>query len=104
MRGSDQRSGELFSYVDLEKRVRPDHPLHANMTPLSMNGIRRHNEWHGKLSAQDGGLTEPEIDCSRWTLTNNSARLPSGGPFHDYPAVGRHNRLKNHAEAQGVEG
>ena len=27
MRGSDNRSGELFSDVDLEKRVRPDHPL-----------------------------------------------------------------------------
>ena len=27
MRGSDQRSGTLFSYVDLETRVRPDHPL-----------------------------------------------------------------------------
>jgi transposase len=27
MRGSDERSGELFSYIDLEKRVRPDHPL-----------------------------------------------------------------------------
>src|SRR5882762_570130 len=29
MRGSNQRSGELFSYVDLEKRVRLDHPLRA---------------------------------------------------------------------------
>jgi len=29
MRGTDKRSGELFSYVDLEKRVRPDHPLRA---------------------------------------------------------------------------
>ena len=29
MRGMDRRSGELFSYVDLEKRVRPDHPLRA---------------------------------------------------------------------------
>ena len=29
MRGSDMRSGELFSYVDLEKRVRGDHPLRA---------------------------------------------------------------------------
>src|SRR5215471_17297879 len=29
MRGSDERSGELFSYVDLEKRVRSDHPLRA---------------------------------------------------------------------------
>jgi len=27
MRGSDTRSGELFSYVDLEKRVRAKHPL-----------------------------------------------------------------------------
>ena len=27
MRGSDERSGELFSYVDLEQRVRRDHPL-----------------------------------------------------------------------------
>jgi transposase len=29
MRGTDRRSGELFSYVDLEQRVRPEHPLRA---------------------------------------------------------------------------
>src|SRR5688500_16032567 len=29
MRGSDRRSGELFSYVDMERRVRSDHPLRA---------------------------------------------------------------------------
>src|SRR6201987_3018727 len=29
MRGSDQRLGELFSYVNLEDRVRRDHPLRA---------------------------------------------------------------------------
>ena len=27
MRGSDDRMGELFSYVDLEARVSTDHPL-----------------------------------------------------------------------------
>lgn len=27
MRGGDVRTGELFSYVDLEDRVRRDHPL-----------------------------------------------------------------------------
>jgi len=27
MRGLDERSGSLFSYVDLEARVRRDHPL-----------------------------------------------------------------------------
>ena len=29
MRGSDERSGALFSYVDLEARVRRNHPLRA---------------------------------------------------------------------------
>lgn len=29
MRGLDQRSGALFSYVDLEARVRADHPLRS---------------------------------------------------------------------------
>ncbi len=29
MRGADDRAGELFSYVDLEARVRGDHPLRA---------------------------------------------------------------------------
>jgi transposase len=29
VRGADRRTGELFSYVDLEARVRPDHPLRA---------------------------------------------------------------------------
>jgi transposase len=27
MRGADERAGQLFSYVDLESRVRRDHPL-----------------------------------------------------------------------------
>lgn len=27
MRGTDKRAGKLFSYVDLEKRVRKEHPL-----------------------------------------------------------------------------
>src|SRR6266699_1579626 len=27
MRGADERTGSLFSYVDLEARVRRDHPL-----------------------------------------------------------------------------
>jgi transposase len=29
MRGDDNRTGELFSYVDLESRVRRNHPLRA---------------------------------------------------------------------------
>ena len=29
MRGADEQSGSLFSYVDLEARIRRDHPLRA---------------------------------------------------------------------------
>ena len=29
MRGSDERTGSLFSYVDVETRMRKDHPLRA---------------------------------------------------------------------------
>src|SRR4026207_815915 len=29
MRGRDEQTGQLFSYVDLEARVRADHPLRA---------------------------------------------------------------------------
>ena len=32
MRGGDNRTGELFSYVDLEARVRRDHPVRAIRT------------------------------------------------------------------------
>ncbi len=32
MRGGDRRSGSLFSYVDIEKRVRSDHPLRTIKT------------------------------------------------------------------------
>ncbi|MBK1695654.1 IS5 family transposase [Rhodovibrio salinarum] len=32
MRGDDRRSGSLFSYVDLEQRVPPDHPLRVIRT------------------------------------------------------------------------
>jgi transposase len=42
MRGADRRTGELFSYVDLESRVRADHPLRkirevVNATLVSMS-------------------------------------------------------------------
>lgn len=35
MRGGDDRTDELFSYVDLEARVRRDHPLRAIPTVVN---------------------------------------------------------------------
>jgi len=57
MRGSDQRSGELFSYVDLEKRVRPDHPLRAirALTDSALAALSR------DFAALYSGLGRPSI-------------------------------------------
>jgi hypothetical protein len=52
MRGTDRRSGELFSYVDLEQRVRADHPLrairetaNAALDALSGGPLEKPSEW-----------------------------------------------------------
>jgi transposase len=43
MRGSDERSGSLFSYVDLEARVRGDHPLRTirEVANAALNDLSR---------------------------------------------------------------
>src|SRR5713226_9864891 len=57
MRGSDQRSGELFSYVDLEQRVRPDHPLRAirELTDSALAALSR------DFAALYSGMGRPSI-------------------------------------------
>lgn len=53
MRGSDERSGSLFSYVDLEARVRRDHPLRA-IQEIANAALR-------DLSADFGALYPPRL-------------------------------------------
>src|SRR5882672_2785299 len=57
MRGSDKRPGELFSYVDLEQRVRPDHPLRAirALTDSALEALS------GDFAAIYSGLGRPSI-------------------------------------------
>lgn len=57
MRGSDERTGALFSYVDLESRVRKDHPLRTirrlvNEALLALEG---------EFSSLYSGLGRPSI-------------------------------------------
>jgi transposase len=54
MRGSDARSGELFSYVDLEKRVPEKHPL--RLVRVVVNDV---------LAALDGDFTKVYADSGR---------------------------------------
>src|SRR5271170_5912910 len=57
MRGSDKRPGELFSYVDLEKRVRSDHPLRVirSLTDAALVSLS------GDFAALYSGLGRPSI-------------------------------------------
>jgi transposase len=53
MRGSDERSGSLFSFVDLEARVRKDHPLRA-IREIANAGLEDLSKDFGKLYTDFG--------------------------------------------------
>jgi transposase len=57
MRRSDKRPGELFSYVDLEKRIRSDHPLRTirALTDSALAALS------GDFAALYSGLGRPPI-------------------------------------------
>ena len=57
MRGSDRRSGALFSYVDLEARVRRDHPLRSirQLVDAALDTLS------GDFSALYSGMGRPSI-------------------------------------------
>jgi transposase len=57
MRGSDGRSGELFSYVDLERRVRPDHPLR----PIRKMANAALGRLSGNFAGLYSGMGRPSI-------------------------------------------
>lgn len=57
MRGSDRRSGELFSYVDVEARVRRDHPLRT-IRALANEGL---DALSGDFAALYGSTGRPSI-------------------------------------------
>ena len=52
MRGADERPGSMFSYVLLEERVPPDHPLRA---------IRRIRALEERLE-----MTEEQLEFPDW--------------------------------------
>ena len=57
MRGTDERSGELFSYVGLERRVRADHPLRAIRSVVS----EALDALSGEFAALYSGMGRPSI-------------------------------------------
>jgi transposase len=59
MRGSDRRSGELFSYVDVEARVRSDHPLRAIRSIVNETLEALSGEFDGLYAAGAGRPSIP---------------------------------------------
>ena len=57
MRGSEERTGSLFSYVGIEERLRPDHPLRAirALTDETLAAMER------ELAALYSGIGRPSI-------------------------------------------
>ena len=60
MRGGDKRTGELFSYVDLEKRVRSDHPLRAIRGLVNEALVALEHEFFALLCADRRPSIPPE--------------------------------------------
>jgi transposase len=58
MRGSDTVCGALFSYVDLEKRVRPDHPLRV-IRAIANDALASLSAEFDRLYALDGRESIP---------------------------------------------
>jgi hypothetical protein len=68
MRGTDERSGELFSYVDLEARVRRDHPLRA-IRLIANEALGALTKDFAALYALEGRTA---TDCWQGTLRRSS--------------------------------
>ena len=61
MRGTDRRSGELFSYVDLEQRVGADHPLRAIREVVSTALAALSGDFAGLYSGRGRPSIAPEM-------------------------------------------
>ena len=78
MRGGDERTGELFSYVNLEKRVRSDHPLRAIRVLVNEALVALEQEF-ATLYAPIGRPSIPPEKLLRAMLCRRSTRSARNG-------------------------
>ena len=67
MRGTDQRSGSLFSYVDIEARVPQEHPL-RRIRDLVNGALSKLDKRFGELYSRDGRPSIPPERLLRASL------------------------------------
>ena len=80
MRGSDRRSGELFSYVDVETRVRSDHPLRAIRSIVNETLEALSGEFDGALRGRRRAAVDPAGDAAAGDAAAGVLHDPLGAP------------------------
>jgi hypothetical protein len=63
MRGGDEQTGELFSYVNLEKRVRSDHPLRSIRGLVNDALVARRSRSSRRFMRRSGGRQSHRRSC-----------------------------------------
>jgi hypothetical protein len=109
VRGGDNRTGELFSYVDLEARVRRDHPLRAIRTIVNEALSALEREFAGLYSPIGRPSIPPEKLLRAMLLQppmNRPGRKASAGPkpraFVLVPKKGARFRITKAASVGGA--
>jgi hypothetical protein len=86
MRGSDERAGSLFSYVDLEDRIPARHPLRKILVIVNAALKALDAEFAG-LYAPDGRPSIPPERLLRAALIQDAVLNPVGDPADGAVAV-----------------
>jgi transposase len=78
MRGLDERSGELFSYVELEQRVPARHPLRAIRTIVNEALAALNEEFQAIYASTGRPSIPPEKLCGRSSCNYSRASVRDG--------------------------
>jgi len=99
MRGSDERTGSLFSFVNLEERVPKRHPL-RKIRQIVNDALAALDDEFSKLYASEG---RPSFDCEMAhapIAEENMMRLADHMPDAPGPETKRCRRVLGPAEAK----
>jgi hypothetical protein len=77
MRGSDIRTGELFSYVDLEQRVPENHPLRLIRRIVNEVLVALDGQLGRYMRLTDGPRSPPSGCCERFCCRRSTASARS---------------------------
>ena len=80
MRGDDGICGSFFSYIDLDKRIRPDHPLRL-IRDIANTALKTLSGEFGKLYSPIGRGSIPPERLMRAMLLQAFYSIPLGAPI-----------------------